>query len=77
MHDVNGLLERMCATKGAKEEAVGAQQLVAERADPQPVAHPPPQALSARLSAWKRELWKAAAEMYGCVWIHACSSCWY
>lgn len=32
---------------GAGAEAVGAEQLSAERADAEPVAHPPPQALGA------------------------------
>ena len=44
---MDGLLERTGTIKGIGVEAVGAQQPTAERADPEPMAHPPPQALGA------------------------------
>ena len=40
IHDVDGLLERICTTRGAGAEAIGAQEFTAESADPEPVAHP-------------------------------------
>jgi len=43
VHGVDGLLGRVCTTKGAGVEAIGAQQLGAERADPESMAHSPPQ----------------------------------
>jgi len=41
------LLERICTTKGSEVQVIGAQQLAAESADPDPMAHSPPQALGA------------------------------
>lgn len=38
---MDGLLERICTTKGTGVEAIGAQQLGAEHADPKPIAHSP------------------------------------
>lgn len=46
IHDVDGLLGRICTTKGAGMAAIGAQRLAVEHADPEPMAHPPPQAIS-------------------------------
>lgn len=48
---------------GAGAEALGAEQLAAERADPEPVAHPPPQALGAhrqRVGAGAAKRWGLA-----------------
>ena len=71
-----GLLERICTTKGTEAEAIGAQQLAAERADPEPMAHSPPQAPGAHRQPAGAGAAENAAETCACVWTLAHSSCW-
>jgi len=69
---VEWLLQIIGTTKGAGVEAIGAQQLGAEYADPEPMAHSPPQEKEEQTSR------PGDSQRVGAgVWTLSHSSCWH